>query len=237
MSDHIAALDRDELFPDVRVRVSTFRHTVLSSLTSGRVESVSVRDGDRFSEDQVLVEIDPVFELVQLDRAKAARTRQELLCRMTEELVELGSKGDLELDLAKAELAQAEAEVRFNEVRLERTKVRAPFAGRVADMLVRESQYVSEGQPVLEILDDSVLELEFIVSSQWLRWFAPGYRFSVVIDETGRSHQAELERISAKVDPLSKSVKVYAKLLDPTPDLMEGMSGEALITPPAEAGS
>ena len=57
---------------------------------------------------------------------------------------------------------------------------------------VREQQYAQPGQALLEIIDDSVLELEFIVPSRWLAWLKPGHAFKVSIDEVGRSFPAKV---------------------------------------------
>ncbi len=227
-------LGKGNLYPEVRVRVTAHRHAVLSSNCAGRIDELNVEDGDRFTAGQVLARIDGSLYRMQIARAQAALQRQEVLYRLARELYELQSKGEAEVEVARMEMEVARADLQAVEVLLERTAVEAPFSGRVAEVLAKEKQYVAEGTPLLEILDDSTLELEFIIPSQWIRWFKPGYRFMVTIEETGTKHEAVLERLGGKVDPLSQSLKAYASLLDLSPDLMEGMSGEAEITPPEE---
>ena len=112
-------------------------------------------------------------------------------------------------------------------------RIYAPFAGRVAEQRVREQQYVQAGQPLLDILDDSVLELEFLVPSVWLRWVKPGGAFEVQIDETRKTYPARFTRLGARVDPVSQSVKAVAAIHGRFPELMAGMSGRVLITPPS----
>lgn len=228
----IAASDQqlsDNLYPEIRVRVTSPRHTILSSQAAGRVDRVVVRDGDRFEAGEILIAIDPTFEEIQLKKAAANLRRAELLYKMNEEMVALQTKGELELELARADMEQAAAEVEYLEARLARMRVTVPFAGRVGEVFVKELQVVAEGQPLLEILDDTRLELEFIIASKWLTWIKPGLTFGVHIDETGKRYQAVLERLGGKVDPLSKSVNAYAVISDPDNLLMEGMSGEAFI--------
>ena len=104
--------------------------------------------------------------------------------------------------------------------------------GRVGAIMVREFQHVSEGAPLLEILDDRNLEMELIVPSRWLAWLKPGLRFTVAVDETGHSYKAEIFRLSGKVDAVSQSIKVYGRLVEPAPELLPGMSGKAQLTPP-----
>ena len=53
---------------------------------------------------------------------------------------------------------------------LGKCQISAPYAGRIAEQKIREQQYAQAGQPLLDIIDDSVLELEFLVPSRWLSW-------------------------------------------------------------------
>jgi multidrug efflux pump subunit AcrA (membrane-fusion protein) len=134
--------------------------------------------------------------------------------------------------VSEAEATKARAEVASSQAVLSKCTTSAPFAGRVAEQKVREQQYVQAGQPLLEILDDSVLELEFIVPSKWLVWLKVGSGFQVAIDETGKTYPAKVQRIGAKVDPVSQSVKLAAAIDGKFAELIAGMSGRVLMTPP-----
>jgi len=110
----------------------------------------------------------------------------------------------------------------------------APFSGRVAEQKAREGQYLQPGQAVLDILDDSSLELEFIVPSKWLSWLHPGHKFQVLIDETKKPYPARIQRIGARIDPVSQSVKAIAVIDGQFADLIAGMSGKIELTPPSK---
>jgi hypothetical protein len=102
----------------------------------------------------------------------------------------------------------------------------------VAEQKAREQQFVQAGQQLLDILDDSALELEFIVPSRWLGWLKAGHAFKVSIDETGQTYPARITRLGARVDPVSQSVKAAATIDGKFPDLIAGMSGHLLLSPP-----
>lgn len=218
--------------PDVRVRVTARRHTVLASQSNGRIEELTVEDGDHFDKGDLLVRLDASLVDSQINRARAAVERARVIYRMNSELADMQSKGESEVEVSRMDMEAAQAELQSIQLLAERTVVTAPFPGRVADVFAREMQYVTEGAPLLEIFDDTTLQLEFIVPSRWIRWFRPGFAFTVSIDETGREYQAVLERLGGKVDPLSQSIKAYANLTGQASDLIEGMSGTADVSPP-----
>jgi len=120
-----------------------------------------------------------------------------------------------------------------NQALLSKCSIAAPYSGRVAEQKVREQQYVQPGQALLDILDDSVLELEFLVPSAWLGWLKVGGSFQVEIDETRKTYPAKFIRIGARVDPVSQSVKVAAAIDGRFHELIAGMSGRVRVTPPA----
>ena len=97
---------------------------------------------------------------------------------------------------------------------------------------VREQQVGQPGQGLLDILDDSSLELEFLVPSHWLRWLKAGQPLKVTIDETRKTYPARFTRIGARVDPVSQSVKVAATIDGSPQELVAGMSGRVMATPP-----
>ena len=223
-----AALDKRE----IRAQLLPRRYTTLAAEIGAKVNRLPVREGSSFRAGESLISFDCSMQQAQLNKARAALGATEKTWGANKRLNELNSVGKVELDVSEAEVAKARAEVAANAAVIAKCSVPAPFSGRVAEQKVREQQYVQPGQALLEILDDSVLELEFIVPSKWLAWLKPGYVFQVKIDETARSYPAKVQRIGARVDPVSQSVKLSAAIDGRFPDLIAGMSGRVTLTPP-----
>ena len=223
------ALDRQ----DIRAQLAPRRYTTIAAEIGAKISRISVVEGGAFRAGQVLVSFDCSLQQAQLQKAKAVLGAAERTYGANKRLDELRSVGKVELEASEAEVGKARAEVAGNNVLLSKCAVAAPFAGRVAEQKVREQQYVQPGQALLEILDDSVLELEFLVPSRWLAWVKPGHAFQVRIDETGKTYPARVQRIGARVDPVSQSVKLSATIAGRFPELIAGMSGRVELAPPA----
>lgn len=217
---------------EIRAQLLPRRYTTLAAEIGAKISRLPVPDGGRFRAGETLIAFDCSLQQAQLTKAKAALAGAEKTWAANQRLNELNSVGKVELEVSGAEVAKAKAEVASNVAIISKCTVPAPFAGRVAEQRVREQQYVQPGQPLLEILDDSVLELEFIVPSKLLAWLKPGYAFQVAIDETGKSYPAKVQRIGAKVDPVSQSIKISAAIDGKFNELIAGMSGRVTFTPP-----
>jgi len=217
---------------EIRAQITAPRSAVLSSETAGVVVSVSVRDGERFKKGDVLVRFDCSTHEAQLARVKAEYEKRARVQEVNDRLKRLGSISAKEIAVGSADVDAARAEVTTAEILVRRCVIHAPFQGRVAGVTAKEHQFTPEGQPLLDILDDSELELETIVPSRWLGWLRVGSKFEIQVDETGRRYPTEVARISGRVDAVSQSIKIYARVVGDTVDLLPGMSGRALIAPP-----
>lgn len=217
---------------DIRAQLTPRRFTTIASEIGAKVSRVGVAEGGRFRAGQSLISLDCSLQQAQLQKAKAALSAAERTYAANKRLSELNSIGKVELEVSEAEAAKARAEVSLMNVALDKCHIAAPFSGRVVEQRVREQQFVQPGQAMLDILDDSVLELEFLVPSRWLAWLKNGYAFQVRIDETGKSYPAKVTRLGARVDPVSQSVKVVAAIDGSFPELIAGMSGKISLSPP-----
>jgi membrane fusion protein (multidrug efflux system) len=217
--------------PEIRAQLSPRRYTTLGAELGAKVSRIAVSEGGRFKAGQLLVSFDCALQSAQLQRAKAAQVAADRTHAANLRLAVLNSVGKIELDNSEAELAKARADVSLMNATLSKCSLNAPYAGRVAEQRVREQQFVQAGQPVLDILDDSALELDFIIPSKWLSWLKPGAPFKVRIDETGRDYPARITRLGARVDPVSQSLKVAAVIDGSFPELIAGMSGKILLAP------
>jgi membrane fusion protein (multidrug efflux system) len=216
----------------IRAQLVPREFTTLSSETAARIDRISHRAGEHFQKGDPLVVFDCVIQRAQVSKARAVLKAAEKTNAVNRRLFDMKSLSGLELEVSAAEIDKAKADLAVAEASQSKCTVEAPFTGVVVEQKAREFQYTTPGQPLLEILDDRALELEFIVPSAWLRWLKPGFAFSVAVDETGKTHNAHVTLLGGKVDPVSESIRITAAVDGDVHDLVPGMSGRVLIAPP-----
>jgi RND family efflux transporter MFP subunit len=217
---------------EIRAHLIPLHYTTLASEIGARVRLLPFGEAQAFKAGDVLAALDCSVQQAQRDKARAELAGAEAALQANERLSRLNAISELELMLAGTAAERARAEIGAQEALIQKCTLLAPFDGRVAEQKVREQQYVQPGQALLDILDDSALEVEFLAPSVWLRWLRVGQPLRVAIDETRRSYPARFTRIAARVDPVSQSVKVAATIDGRFPELMPGMSGRVQVTPP-----
>jgi RND family efflux transporter MFP subunit len=217
---------------EVRAHLVSLHSATLSSEMAGRIDGIATRIGDRFKKGDVLVSFDCAMPRTQVARAQAVLTQVERTYEINRRSATQKPTGQLELDIAAADVLKAKADLAAAEAVTSKCSVTAPFAGVTVDRKVHEFEYATPGQPLLDVLDDHALEVEVTAPSRALGWLKPGASFQLRIDDTGKTYSGRVTRLGGRVDPASHSVKVIGEITGDAPELMAGMSGRATVTPP-----
>ncbi|MEM8691991.1 MAG: HlyD family efflux transporter periplasmic adaptor subunit, partial [Pseudomonadota bacterium] len=160
-----------------------------------------------FSGGEVLVRFDCAILEAQRDAQAERQIAADLNAASLERLNRSGAAGRTETLLAQSEAKVAAAEFRAINAQLKGCVITAPFKGRMVETFVSTFENVGETQELIEIVDDQNLEIELIVPSNWLQWLSAGTGFDFRVFETGDVRPAEITRIGAIVDPVSRTAK------------------------------
>lgn len=125
------------------------RRIAIVAPADGVIESLGARLGSTVRSMQ---------ELVALDRREASARLKAAQAEIKEKEALLGSDPKLQ-GVYKAQLEAAQARAELAQLALEHCTLRAPFAGRVVDLLVTEGQFVLKGTTILELADVSSLKV------------------------------------------------------------------------------
>jgi len=215
--------------PELRAQLTPRNYATLSSEMSARIVRIQTSVGLHFQKGDVLVEFDCAIQRAQEAHARATLVQAEKTYAIDVRLAQLKSMGGLELEVAEAEVAKAKADVDGGEALVSKCLITAPFNGVTVDQKAQQFQYATPGQPLLDILDDSHLDVELFVPSRWLSWLKPGYTFDLHVEETDKTYPVRVTRLGGRVDPVSQLIKLFGEIASGSNDLMAGMSGRANI--------
>jgi membrane fusion protein (multidrug efflux system) len=217
----------NERLNSIRGVIKPLAEATLSSQIQGRISRLAVRDGERFSKDDLLVALDCAKYEAELEASRAEHQGKRKTLDNNLGLAELKAIGNLEVEVSAAEEQKAQAAVRVAEVMVRGCRIQAPFSGRVVTVKVNEHENVFPNDELMSILDDSKLQIELIMPSKALGWVRRGSPFLFVVDETKRNYHATVKEIGASVDPASQTVRIIGVFKRPPADVLAGMSGTA----------
>jgi len=223
----------DDLFSNgintdnVRGLIKPVEKAVISSGITAKINKIPFKTSDRFKKGDVLVSFDCSFYRANLASADATYQSNQSVYKNNKELLALNAMSEIDVAISEAEMKVAKAERTIQAIRVEQCKIKAPYSGRVIDVSVNEHETIPEDKEILAILNDSKLEIEVIVPSNWLTWVSVGEAFTFSIDETGKTLNAKVKKIGAVVDPVSQTIKLTGEFESELIGVLSGMSGTA----------
>jgi RND family efflux transporter MFP subunit len=213
--------------PPIGVQVTARSTATIAAPMAGQLVEFPASDGDAIAQGQVLARFNCAQQEATTARAHAELVKRQDILSTQKSLKALNAYSKADYVVAQNDVELAKADLALAQTAVDNCTIHAPFNGRVASAPVRNYQFVQAGAPLLDIVDDHDLELEFIVPSIWLAWLKIGALSSVQVSETQKSYDAKITRISGKVDAASQTIKIYGRIDGDTSDLLPGMSGTA----------
>ncbi len=223
--------------------VQPHNQTALTPQVSGRIIHISPKfqSGSFFEKDDILVELDPADFIAARTTAEAGLARSEAAliqedARAEQALLDWKDLGyttpPTDLVLRKPQLKEARANVKASEAtlseavrNLERTKVLAPYAGRVMERLIGLGQSVGQNTQLGEIFSTDFAEIRLSLSARELVHVQlpnnpddapiPITLHDALTDHSTQSWVGSIVRTEGTLDEKSRKLFVIARVDDP----------------------
>jgi RND family efflux transporter MFP subunit len=212
----------------IGVQVTARTTAMISAPMSGQLIEFPANDGDSIKDGEVVARFNCAQQEATQGRAKAELVKRQDILNTQKSLRALNAYSKADFVTASNDVEVAKADLALTQTAVDSCEIKAPFGGRVANVPVRNFQFVQVGAPLLDLVNDKDLELEFIVPSIWLSWLKVGADAHVQVTETGLNYDSRIIRISGKVDAASQTIKIYGSIGGgDLSTLLPGMSGVA----------
>jgi RND family efflux transporter MFP subunit len=192
------------------------RNATVIARARGVVERILVEEGDEVQAGQPLAELEDDEQRIEQARTQAvAETRQRELER-AEELHARGTLSDNDVEEARSQAKEAKHVAELAALRLTRTRITAPFAGRILRRHVDAGETVADGTPILDMADVDPLMADVTVPERHVAPLSPGQTVRLVADASGEEVEARIERVAPLVDTSTGTVKVTLAVVGET---------------------
>jgi len=217
---------------------------------AGELLAVTVREGETVSKGAVLARIETRNQQAQVDsqRANVEKARADLAVAKLEldnnqRLLDKKFIASTLVDTSKgtyaaaaAGLKAAEAQARLAEIGLEDAVVRAPISGIVAKRMVQPGEKVSPDEPLLSLVDLSLLTLEAPAPASEVPSIKVGQSVRFTVDGFGeRAFEGQVERINPVAESGSRSILIYLAVPNSDGSLKGGMFAKGTLQLDASA--
>lgn len=196
---------------------------------AGRVEQMSVREGDVVAENAPLFTVDAELQRADLRVAESVLVNAKQAFERAQQLLKSGSGSQKAFDDTEASLREADARANAARTRLVRRQLSSPVAGAVQQIYYRPGEMVPAGRAVLSILPPGNVKVRFFVPQAVLPTIALGDPISVRCDGCAKDIVAKVSFIARSAEytpPVIYSEKERSKLvflIEALPESAEGL--------------
>jgi HlyD family secretion protein len=183
---------------------------------NGRVEALSVREGDQVQAGAPLFNVDDDLQKTDLQMQEAALKNAQQAYDRARDLFKSQAGTQKNLEDAEATLRTAQARLNSSQTRLDRRKVSSPVTGSVEQIYFRVGERVPAGKPVAALLPPENLKVRFFVDEAALPHVKLGDTVNVTCDGCADDLSASvsfISRTSEFTPPVIYSTEERAKLV------------------------
>jgi membrane fusion protein (multidrug efflux system) len=198
--------------------------TAIAAEIAGTVVALDVPEGQRVEAGHVLARLDDAEARAAVTVASARLQNARSRLARQEPLHAQGVASDQALDDARAELRAAAGAHREAQTRLEKHTIRAPIGGVLGLRQVNVGQYVSPGQPIVEVTFAGALELRFHLPQKDLPRLAPGQAVAGIVGRCEARFEGRVTAVDPRVNPATRMVGLQAVVTGEPGTLSPGMA-------------
>lgn len=199
--------------------------------TTGRLVSILAREGTEVARGTPLFKVDDAELKAEVARLEAERDLAQQALARSRELMQQNASSEADLEQAEANARSAAARLELQQVRLERTVVRAPFAGVVGQRYVSVGDYVTNSDRLTTLQTVDPQRAVFRVPERYAERLEMGqeitFRVAAVPDQ-------ELAGVVDFIDPIvelpARTITVKARVPNRDRVLKPGMFIEVRLT-------
>ena len=197
---------------------------------AGRIEKIHFTEGRQLPAGALMFSLDSALTRADLNEANANLQNTRRAYARATELAGRQLIARADLDTKQAELAVNQARAASARTRLDKSQIRAPFAGVTGLRQVSVGDYVAAGQAMVDLVRLDPIEIDLRAPEVVLWTLAVGQKVDFAVDSfRDERFTATVVAIAPTVDAGGRSVSLRARLANPDQKLRPGMSAKVRI--------
>jgi len=215
------------------------RRIEVSTSQAGTIKKLSVKEGDQILAGALLLVIDESELLTSIKQAKSAIQRANINLkdrqhdfktakRLSQTRVipdEQFRKAQVQLELARSQLVQANSELKRLQVRKPYYRLTSPFNARVVKRWINQGDLAVAGKPLLQLEATEGLEFETALPVQWIARVDIGDQYKLKLHDSNKTIKARVSHIIHSTNRSTQTCQIKLALPDSN-KLSAGLSGQ-----------
>lgn len=197
--------------------------TITAQVTD-TISNVHFEDGDKVAAGDLLVQLNNNEEKARIEELKGNIAEAQRQRDRIQNLRESSAASEQLLDEQQARVQALTAQLDVARAQLKDLQINAPFTGYLGIRGVSKGSLVRPADVITTLDDISIIKVDFNVAERHLASLTAGQRISATSAAyPGETFEGEVSTIGSRVDPVTRSVLVRAKIDNEDGRLRPGM--------------
>ena len=201
-----------EHFLEVRGSVESEQNVTMSAEAPGIVEQIRVQEGDRVRKGQVMVSQDSETIRRNIEELKTSLDLATTVYERQKNLWDQKIGTEIQFLQAKNNKESLERRIASAQSQLSSYIIRAPFAGLVDNIIVKEGEMAQPGLPLLRLVSLQDMHIEADVSEAYLGKFAVGDSVQVTFPSLNKTVTSTISAVGQVIDENNRTFSIEVKL-------------------------
>ncbi len=189
------------------------------------VEKLPFREGENIKKGNLIAQLDDTQLAAELNRAEALLAQSRANYDRIKSVYDQGAGARQDLDDALASLKVAEANLGLAQARFDKTRILAPFSGKIGARRVSPGAFLRTGQIITDLAQIDRLRINFSAPERFLSKLKRGAKVTVSTTAyPGYELQGEIDVIEPVLDEATRSARIIAVMSNPGERFKPGMS-------------
>jgi membrane fusion protein (multidrug efflux system) len=194
----------------------------IRSEIQGKISHIAFKEGAKVKKGDLLVRIEDSELQAQLLKARYARKlAEDNEFRMRKQL-EIEAVSQKDYDQALNEVNMEKAQEKLLLAQLEKTQLRAPFAGTAGLKLFSEGAYVSPSALITTLQQIDPVKLDFTIPGKYVGRIKAGQTVRFTVQGSGKTLEGRIYAVDPRIDPDNRTLRLRALCPNAGQDVLPG---------------
>ncbi len=208
----IVERDTFQHFVEVSGAVKSRKNVLISSENMGNIKKIYVREGDDVKARQLIMSMDIELYQRSLDQLETELSLAKIMFEKQSNLWDRNIGTEIQYLEAKNRKESLENQIANIKTQISKSQIRAPFAGTIELVVVKEGEMAQMGSPLVRIVNHKKMYIKADLSEAHIGKFKKGSKVVIYFPSIDKSIDSKISSVGQIIDEMNRTFSIEALL-------------------------
>ncbi len=205
-----------EHYVELSGSVKSLKNVTVSAENAGNINSISVKEGSEVNKGQLLLSMDTELYQRSLEQLETEYALAKTMFEKQENLWKQNIGTEVQYLQAKNRKEGLENQLANIKTQISKSQVRAPFAGTIEEVLVKEGEMATMGKPLVRLVNHQGMYVKADLSEAYIGKFKKGDKLIISFPSVGQDIESIISSVGQVIDENNRTFSIEASLPETT---------------------